>query len=98
MQIEVLAISCSQLITCSQLIHSPLLLHLKFLTDYNRNIYRKISGKVRHHTPAAVQNEDGSAPLQPHPMLKFYLFAWGIPVVICGITGAVDINFYNNKE
>ena len=53
-----------------------------------RNIHKKMTGR----TKPRVAPEDGAAPLPPNPMLKFYLFAWGVPVIICGITGAVNIH------
>jgi len=59
-----------------------------------RNIYKKMSRSERIKIPT----EEGQAPLPPNPMLKFYLFAWGIPVIVCGITGAVNINYYSNQD
>lgn len=33
-------------------------------------------------------------PLPPKPMLRFYLVGWGIPVIVCGISGAVNMEDY----
>lgn len=61
---------------------------------YFRNLYKKTRGKTKHR----VVPEDGTAPLPPNPMFKFYLFAWGVPVIICGITAAVNLDFYSIEE
>ncbi|ELR48818.1 Putative G-protein coupled receptor 124, partial [Bos mutus] len=38
--------------------------------------------------------EGDAAPPAPRPMLRFYLIAGGIPLIICGITAAVNIHNY----
>ncbi|XP_067943707.1 adhesion G protein-coupled receptor A3-like isoform X3 [Watersipora subatra] len=67
---------------------------LFWITVATWNIYRKVSGRGHHHVPT----EEEATPLPPNPLLKFYLFAWGIPVIICGITGAVNINLSDNVD
>ncbi|XP_075766985.1 adhesion G protein-coupled receptor A2 isoform X1 [Pelodiscus sinensis] len=46
----------------------------------------------------APQQPEGDAPQPaPRPMLRFYLIAGGIPLIICGITAAVNIHNYQNN-
>ncbi|KAM9670511.1 adhesion G protein-coupled receptor A2 isoform 1-T1 [Dama dama] len=40
--------------------------------------------------------EGDAAPPAPRPMLRFYLIAGGIPLIICGITAAVNIHNYRD--
>ncbi|XP_034376857.1 adhesion G protein-coupled receptor A2 isoform X1 [Arvicanthis niloticus] len=43
--------------------------------------------------------EEGDAALPgPRPMLRFYLIAGGIPLIICGITAAVNIHNYRDHS
>ncbi|KAM5278137.1 LOW QUALITY PROTEIN: adhesion G protein-coupled receptor A2 [Hipposideros larvatus] len=42
--------------------------------------------------------EGDSAPPAPRPMLRFYLIAGGIPLIICGITAAVNIHNYRDHS
>ncbi|CAG5122379.1 unnamed protein product, partial [Candidula unifasciata] len=37
-------------------------------------------------------------PLPPKPILQFYFVGYGVPVIICGITAAVNLNFYAGLE
>uniref|UniRef100_A0A8C9T7K7 Adhesion G protein-coupled receptor A2 n=1 Tax=Scleropages formosus TaxID=113540 RepID=A0A8C9T7K7_SCLFO len=44
------------------------------------------------------RQQEGESPLPPtqRPMLRFYLIAGGLPLIICGITAAVNINNYGD--
>ncbi|XP_051965292.1 adhesion G protein-coupled receptor A2 [Xyrauchen texanus] len=45
------------------------------------------------------QQLEGDTAVQPtqRPMLRFYLIAGGVPLIICGITAAVNINNYGDN-
>nr|XP_010949481.1 adhesion G protein-coupled receptor A2 [Camelus bactrianus] len=45
---------------------------------------------------APPPQEGDAAPPAPRPMLRFYLIAGGIPLIICGITAAVNIHNYRD--
>ncbi|XP_054996955.1 adhesion G protein-coupled receptor A2 isoform X2 [Sorex araneus] len=47
---------------------------------------------------APPAQEGDSAPPAPRPMLRFYLMAGGIPLIICGITAAVNIHNYRDHS
>lgn len=47
---------------------------------------------------APPPQEGDSAPPAPRPMLRFYLMAGGIPLIICGITAAVNIHNYRDHS
>ncbi|XP_004394471.1 PREDICTED: G-protein coupled receptor 124 isoform X2 [Odobenus rosmarus divergens] len=47
---------------------------------------------------APPPQEGDSAPPAPRPMLRFYLIAGGIPLIICGITAAVSIHNYRDHS
>ncbi|KAG7480687.1 hypothetical protein MATL_G00058950 [Megalops atlanticus] len=46
------------------------------------------------------RQQDGESPVPPtqRPMLRFYLIAGGVPLIICGITAAVNINNYGDSN
>ncbi|XP_026880831.2 adhesion G protein-coupled receptor A2 isoform X2 [Electrophorus electricus] len=46
-------------------------------------------------SPRQPEGEAGVPPVQ-RPMLRFYLIAGGVPLIICGITAAVNINNYGD--
>ncbi|XP_063781527.1 adhesion G protein-coupled receptor A2 [Pseudophryne corroboree] len=57
-----------------------------------RVIYKELT-----HKPQPQQ--EGEAVQPPHrPMLRFYLIAGGIPLIICGITAAVNINNHRDNS
>ncbi|XP_076831327.1 adhesion G protein-coupled receptor A1 isoform X2 [Brachyhypopomus gauderio] len=58
-----------------------------------RNIYKQVTKK-------APQPQDGDIPPHPprSPMLRFYLIGGGIPFIICGITAAINIEYYGSGE
>ncbi|KAM4616137.1 adhesion G protein-coupled receptor A2 [Polymixia lowei] len=41
---------------------------------------------------------DSPAPPTQRPMLRFYLIAGGVPLIICGITAAVNVNNYGDNS
>ncbi|XP_034451519.1 adhesion G protein-coupled receptor A2 [Hippoglossus hippoglossus] len=43
---------------------------------------------------------EGESPVPPtqRPMLRFYLIAGGVPLIICGITAAVNVNNYGDNS
>uniref|UniRef100_A0A8C5V0P2 Adhesion G protein-coupled receptor A2 n=1 Tax=Microcebus murinus TaxID=30608 RepID=A0A8C5V0P2_MICMU len=47
---------------------------------------------------APPPQEGDPAPPAPRPMLRFYLIAGGIPLIICGITAAVNIHNYRDHS
>ncbi|XP_056629382.1 adhesion G protein-coupled receptor A2 isoform X1 [Triplophysa dalaica] len=46
--------------------------------------------------PQQLEGETAAQPTQ-RPMLRFYLIAGGVPLIICGITAAVNINNYGDN-
>lgn len=48
--------------------------------------------------PPSPPPEPVAMPLPPKPMLRFYLLAWGVPMIICGITVAVSIDHYSEPD
>ncbi|XP_068597674.1 adhesion G protein-coupled receptor A1 [Brachionichthys hirsutus] len=57
-----------------------------------RNLYKQVTKKP-------PQGQDGSPPLPPQqPLLKFYLLGGGAPLVICGVTAAINIDNYGSVE
>ncbi|CAN9513393.1 unnamed protein product [Ophioblennius macclurei] len=47
--------------------------------------------------PRAPEGESPTPPTQ-RPMLRFYLIADGVPLIICGITAAVNVNNYGDNS
>uniref|UniRef100_A0A674NW85 Adhesion G protein-coupled receptor A1 n=1 Tax=Takifugu rubripes TaxID=31033 RepID=A0A674NW85_TAKRU len=57
-----------------------------------RNIYKQVTKKP-------PQSQDSDPPPPPkQPLLKFYLVSGGVPLVICGVTAAVNIENYGSGE
>ncbi|XP_062307952.1 adhesion G protein-coupled receptor A2 [Osmerus eperlanus] len=48
-------------------------------------------------TPRQTEGESPVPPTQ-RPMLRFYLIAGGVPLIICGITAAVNVNNYGDNS
>ncbi|KAM7391526.1 hypothetical protein PAMP_022211 [Pampus punctatissimus] len=46
------------------------------------------------------QQPEGESPVPPtqRPMLRFYLIAGGVPLIICGITAAVNVSNYGDNS
>ncbi|XP_027022968.1 adhesion G protein-coupled receptor A2 isoform X1 [Tachysurus fulvidraco] len=60
-----------------------------------------VSARVLHkealwRSPRQPEGEATAVPTQ-RPMLRFYLIAGGVPLIICGITAAVNINNYGDN-
>uniref|UniRef100_A0A3B5L827 Adhesion G protein-coupled receptor A1 n=1 Tax=Xiphophorus couchianus TaxID=32473 RepID=A0A3B5L827_9TELE len=57
-----------------------------------RNIYKQVTKK-------SPQSQDGDPPPPPkQPLLRFYLVSGGVPLIICGVTAAVNIDIYGSGE
>uniref|UniRef100_A0A7N5ZWQ3 Adhesion G protein-coupled receptor A1 n=1 Tax=Anabas testudineus TaxID=64144 RepID=A0A7N5ZWQ3_ANATE len=57
-----------------------------------RNIYKQVTKK-----PSQSQDGDPPPPLK-QPLLRFYLVSGGVPLIICGVTAAVNIDNYGSGE
>ncbi|KAM4837134.1 adhesion G protein-coupled receptor A2 isoform 2-T2 [Thomomys bottae] len=57
-----------------------------------RVLHKALTGRV------PPPQEADSTPPAPRPMLRFYLIAGGIPLIICGITAAVNIHNYRDHS
>ncbi|XP_067330251.1 adhesion G protein-coupled receptor A3 isoform X2 [Channa argus] len=57
-----------------------------------RNIYKQVTKKP-------PQSQDGDPPpALKQPLLRFYLVSGGVPLIICGVTAAVNIDNYGSGE
>ncbi|KAM4591738.1 adhesion G protein-coupled receptor A3 isoform 2-T2 [Odontesthes bonariensis] len=57
-----------------------------------RNIYKQVTKKP-------PQSQDGDPPPPPkQTLLRFYLVSGGVPLIICGVTAAVNIDNYGSGE
>uniref|UniRef100_A0AAQ4Q1S1 Adhesion G protein-coupled receptor A1 n=1 Tax=Gasterosteus aculeatus aculeatus TaxID=481459 RepID=A0AAQ4Q1S1_GASAC len=58
-----------------------------------RNIYKQVTKKP-------PQSQDGDPPPPPPKqlLLRFYLVSGGVPLIICGVTAAVNIDNYGSGE
>ncbi|KAM6956812.1 adhesion G protein-coupled receptor A3 [Aplochiton taeniatus] len=63
-----------------------------------RNIYTQVTKKPRQPT----QGQAGEPPAPPvaskQPLLRFYFISGGVPLLICGVTAAVDLDNYGSVE
>ena len=57
-------------------------------------IYKKLS-KAIHPPPAPVDSLEEAPP--PRSVVTCYLIGWGIPVIICGISGAIKWKDYGKS-
>ncbi|XP_053573724.1 adhesion G protein-coupled receptor A2 [Bombina bombina] len=83
------------LIVCqvvSILLHYSSLSTLLWMGLKARVIYKELT-----HKPQPPQEGEATQPLH-RPMLRFYLIAGGIPLIICGITAAVNINNHRDNS
>ncbi|KAM4747673.1 adhesion G protein-coupled receptor A2 [Rhinophrynus dorsalis] len=83
------------LIVCqavSIILHYSSLSTLLWMGLKARVIYKELTYK-----PQPQQEGETVQPPQ-RPMLRFYLIAGGIPLIICGITAAVNINNYRDNS
>ncbi|XP_041856309.1 adhesion G protein-coupled receptor A2 [Melanotaenia boesemani] len=58
-----------------------------------RVIYKEAVWRMPRQT-----EEDSPVPPTQRPMLRFYLIADGVPLIICGITAAVNVNNYGDNS
>ncbi|XP_033113432.1 adhesion G protein-coupled receptor A3-like [Anneissia japonica] len=56
-----------------------------------RNIMKSLSRKRRMVTL-------GENPLPPRPIIRFYFIGWGIPIIVVGITAAVNLENYGGPD
>lgn len=56
------------------------------------NLYKKVTKALRPPIPPEEPPPD--TPLPPKPMLRFYLVGWGIALILCGISAAVNMQNY----
>ncbi|XP_066947447.1 adhesion G protein-coupled receptor A3 [Macrobrachium rosenbergii] len=56
------------------------------------NLYKKVTKALR--PPVPVEEPPQDIPLPPKPMLRFYLVGWGIALILCGISAAVNLQQY----
>ncbi|XP_037742475.1 adhesion G protein-coupled receptor A2 isoform X1 [Chelonia mydas] len=74
------------------ILHYSSLSTLLWMAVKARVIYKEVTWK-------APQQPEGDVPQPaPRPMLRFYLIAGGIPLIICGITAAVNTHNYQDNN
>ncbi|XP_067424527.1 adhesion G protein-coupled receptor A2 [Emydura macquarii macquarii] len=74
------------------ILHYSSLSTLLWMAVKARVIYKEVTWK-------APQQQEGDMPQPaPRPMLRFYLIAGGIPLIICGVTAAVNIHNYQDNH
>ncbi|XP_073474336.1 adhesion G protein-coupled receptor A2 [Aquarana catesbeiana] len=76
----------------SVILHYSSLSTLLWMVLKARVIYRELTHKPQ------PQQEGETVQTPNRPMLSFYLIAGGIPLIICGITAAVNINNYRDNS
>uniref|UniRef100_A0A8V5H283 Uncharacterized protein n=1 Tax=Melopsittacus undulatus TaxID=13146 RepID=A0A8V5H283_MELUD len=74
------------------ILHYSSLSTLLWMAVKARVLYKEVTWKVPRQPDG-----DMSQPA-PRPMLRFYLIAGGIPLIICGITAAVNIHNYHDNN
>ncbi|KAM6996353.1 adhesion G protein-coupled receptor A2 [Passerculus sandwichensis] len=74
------------------ILHYSSLSTLLWMAVKARVLYKELSWK------APQQQERDASQAAPRPMLRFYLIAGGIPLIICGITAAVNIQNYHDNN
>ncbi|NXW41032.1 AGRA2 protein, partial [Nyctiprogne leucopyga] len=74
------------------ILHYSSLSTLLWMAVKARVLYKEVTWKVPRQPDG-----DTSQPA-PRPMLRFYLIAGGIPLIICGITAAVNIHNYHDNN
>ncbi|NWV35677.1 AGRA2 protein, partial [Grantiella picta] len=74
------------------ILHYSSLSTLLWMAVKARVLYKEVTWK-------ALRQPDGdTSQAAPRPMLRFYLIAGGIPLIICGITAAVNIQNYHDNN
>ncbi|NXN97770.1 AGRA2 protein, partial [Rhinopomastus cyanomelas] len=74
------------------ILHYSSLSTLLWMAVRARVLYKELTWK------APRQPDGDPAQAAPRPMLRFYLIAGGIPLIICGITAAVNIHNYHDNN
>ncbi|NXM06325.1 AGRA2 protein, partial [Tyrannus savana] len=74
------------------ILHYSSLSTLLWMAVKARVLYREVAWK------APRQPEGDTSQPAPRPMLRFYLIAGGIPLIICGVTAAVNIHNYHDNN
>ncbi|NWV27898.1 AGRA2 protein, partial [Origma solitaria] len=74
------------------ILHYSSLSTLLWMAVKARVLYKEVTWK------APGQPDGDSSQAAPRPMLRFYLIAGGIPLIICGITAAVNIQNYHDNN
>ncbi|ESP00442.1 hypothetical protein LOTGIDRAFT_140702, partial [Lottia gigantea] len=73
-------------------IHYLTLCTVFWITITSNNMYKKFT---KGDKPSEPPPELINMPLPPKPILRFYFLGWGVPIIICGITAAVNFNHYS---
>ncbi|CAI9736360.1 adhesion G protein-coupled receptor A3-like [Octopus vulgaris] len=76
-------------------IHYCSLCCIFWVTITSNNMLKKFAKAER---PPPPPPEPLIMPLPPKPMLRFYLLGWGVPLIICGITAAVNMDHYAGMD
>ncbi|NXX98452.1 AGRA2 protein, partial [Centropus bengalensis] len=74
------------------ILHYSSLSTLLWMAVKARVLYKEVTWK------APRQPEGDTSQPAPRPMLRFYLVAGGIPLIICGVTAAVNIHNYHDNN
>ncbi|NXV06386.1 AGRA2 protein, partial [Cettia cetti] len=74
------------------ILHYSSLSTLLWMAVKARVLYKEVTWK------APQQPDRDTSQAAPRPMLRFYLIAGGIPLIICGITAAVNIQNYHDNN
>ena len=90
------------------LIHYFTLTSTLWLTISSSIIYHKLVNPmdkpIRHINPYVVTPEEevyigvGDGKKYKKPMTRFYLVGWGVPLIICGITGGASLSQYSSSS
>ncbi|XP_067657299.1 adhesion G protein-coupled receptor A3-like [Haliotis asinina] len=76
-------------------IHYLTLCAVFWITITSNNMFKKF---LKAERPPSPPPEPVVMPLPPKPILRFYFLGWGVPIIICGITAAVNFNFYSGSD
>ncbi|NXU08110.1 AGRA2 protein, partial [Pardalotus punctatus] len=74
------------------ILHYSSLSTLLWMAVKARVLYKEVTWKMPR------QPDGDTSQAAPRPMLRFYLIAGGIPLIICGITAAVNIQNYHDNN
>ena len=57
------------------------------------NLYKRVNKVLRPSLPTSPEDPSSeiASPPPPKPMLRFYLVGWGIALILCGISAAVNL-------